>query len=507
MLLSKTDYILYRDCPKNVWLKIHKPEIYSNILSDFEMNIVQSGNEVELIARKLFKAGILVEGRDKKAEQDTIRYLESKQKVLFQPIFVTDKFLAAVDVLEYSPEDDSYAIYEIKSTNGVDDKVHYHDIAFQVNLLRQKGLKVSKAYLIHLNPEYVRYGELKIEDNQLFKITDVTAEIESLAGEVAAEMDLAQEYISKDDEPNGYCLCIYKGRSKHCSMFKYSNPDIPEYSIHDIARIGSSKKKLEELVDTNIFKLDEIPAHIKLSEIQQNQVESFVSNKVIRNNLEISLELKRLNYPLYFLDYETYPCAIPRFDGFSPYQQIPFQYSVHILNSPDSELEHKEFLYIGKEDPSIPLAAALQNDIGPTGTVIVWNKKFESKINQEIGQRIPLYETFMESVNNRIYDLMDIFSKQFYVHKDFKGSTSIKYVLPALVPELHYQDLNIQEGGAASDCWNKVVSGLVGETDAQSMAEDLKKYCGRDTEAMYAIWHHLFEGIKDQDEPTVELAF
>lgn len=295
MTLSKTDYILYKDCPKNVWLKIHKPEIYSNILSDFEMNIIQSGNEVELVARKLFKNGILIEGRDKKAEQDTIGYLESKEKVLFQPLFVTNKFLAAVDVLEYNSDDDSYIIYEIKSTNGVDDKVHYHDVAFQVNVLRQKGLKVSKAYLIHLNSEYVRYGKLKIEDNQLFKITDVTSEVESLAEEVATEMNLAHEYISKDVEPNGYCVCIYKGRSKHCTMFKYSNPDIPEYSIHDIARIGSSKAKLQELADNNIFSLEDIPAHIKLSDIQKNQVESHLLNKTIRNDLEIALLLNELN--------------------------------------------------------------------------------------------------------------------------------------------------------------------------------------------------------------------
>lgn len=507
MLLSKTDYILYRDCPKNVWLKMHRPDIYSSILTDFEMNIVQSGNEVELIARQLFPEGLLIEGRDKKAEQATQQLTENKKKVLFQPIFATDKFLAAIDVLEYEVETNSYNIYEIKSTNGIDDKVHYHDVAFQVNVLRAKGINVTGHYLIHLNSEYVRYGELKIERDQLFKITDITAEVESLVEDIAQEMELAHEYVSQDVEPKGYCACVYKGRSKHCTMFQYSNPDIPEYSIHDIARIGSSKKKLEELVDNNIFNFDEIPAHIKLSDIQQNQVESFVSNKVIKNNLEISLELKRLNYPLYFLDYETYPCAIPRFDGFSPYQQIPFQYSIHILNSPDSELEHKEFLYIGTDDPTMSLVESLQNDIGSAGTVIVWNKKFECKINEEIGKRIPSYQIFMDSINQRIYDLMDIFSKQFYVHKEFKGSTSIKYVLPALVPELHYKDLNIQEGGSASDCWNRVVSGIVEGADAESIAEDLKKYCGRDTEAMYAIWRHLHAMVYKENKPEEELAF
>lgn len=183
---------------------------------------------------------------------------------------------------------------------------------------------------------------------------------------------------------------------------------------------------------------------------------------------------------------------------------------MHILQSPTDKLEHKEFLYFEKDDPSLPLATSLKNDIGEAGTVIVWNKKFECKINEELGNRLPEFAELMLSINHRIFDLMDIFTKQRYVHKNFKGSTSIKYVLPALVPELHYADLNIKEGGTASDRWNKVATGSIGGADAQAVIEDLSKYCGRDTEAMYAIWYHLYQGIHGKDElaeSAVELAF
>ena len=278
--LSKTDYILYRECPKNVWYKIHKPDIYFNSeLSEFEKSIIETGNDVELIARKLFPTGVLIEGRDAKAQVATQDYLAKKQEVLFQPLFVKDNYLAAVDILKYDPKTDGYSIYEVKSTGSIDEKVHYHDLAFQVNLLKKCGVKIDTAYLIHLNSEYVRSGELNLDE--LFKIVDVSAEVEGLAASIETEAAEALKYLSQESEPMGFCCCIYKGRSNHCSTFQYANPDVPDYSVHDIARIGSSKAKLKELVDANVFQLDKIPAHIKLSEIQQGQVATYVSNEVL----------------------------------------------------------------------------------------------------------------------------------------------------------------------------------------------------------------------------------
>ncbi len=181
------------------------------------------------------------------------------------------------------------------------------------------------------------------------------------------------------------------------------------------------------------------------------------------------------------------------FDGFSPYQQIPFQYSLHIVEKEGGKPIHKEFLHTGSDNPSEPFAKSLQSHIGLKGNVIVWNKKFECKINNELTRRIPEAKAFLEDINARVYDLMDIFSKQFYVHKDFKGSTSIKYVLPVLAPELSYKKLEIKEGGTASQKWNEMTTGEIPQKEKVYIAENLKKYCELDTFAMYAIWKHLFE--------------
>ena len=488
--LSKTDYILYRECPKNVWYKIHKPDIYSQSeLSEFEKLIMETGNEVELVARKLFPTGILIEGRDSKAQKATQDYLVKKREILFQPIFVKDGYLAAIDVLKLEPKTKDYSVYEIKSKNNIDKKTHYHDLAFQVNLLRKCGLKVNKAYLIHLNSEYVRSGKLNIPE--LFKVVDVSDEVENLVDSVNTEMTEALKYLSQDLEPEGFCCCIYKGRLNHCSTFQHINPQIPEYSVHDIARIGNSAAKLKELIDNNIFHLDKIPTHIKLTDIQQRQVDTYIIDKVFIDKEKIAEEFSSLTFPLYFLDYETFPAAIPRFNGFSPYHQIPFQYSAHILESADSEPDHYEFLHVESDDPSKSFTDSLQKHIGKTGSIIVWHKGFECGRNAEIAARILTTKEFMDSLKNRIYDLEEIFKKQYYIHKDFRGGTSIKRILPVLVPELTYKDLEIQDGGSAADTWNKIISGFFNEEEREKIINNLKIYCGLDTYAMFAIWRSL----------------
>lgn len=488
--ISKTDYIIFRECHKNAWYKIHKPDVYfASDLSDFEKNIVETGNEIDTLARGLFVNGVLVEGRGEEAQKLTQKYIEEKREVVFQPVFQKDNFLAALDILEFDSKTGIYTINEVKSSNEIDKKVHFFDLAFQVNLLKRVGLKIERINLIHLNKEYVRSGAISLEG--IFAVDDVTEEITELLPQVAGEMDAALEYLNKETEPNGYCCCITKGRSKHCTTFAHANPDVPEYSVHDISRIGSSKRKLEDLIDSSIFHIKDIPEGMEFSDIQQNQIDTFIHDRVIVEKEEIRREFEKLVFPLYFLDYETYPSALPRFNGFSPYQQIPFQYSLHILRTPDAELEHYEFLHTGNDDPSEHLFRALSGHIGSVGSVTVWNKSFESKINKEIGVRIPEATAFMADVNARIYDLMDIFSKQLYVHKDFYGSCSIKCVLPVLVPNLSYKDLEIHEGGSASQSWNNMTTGNINQKEKDTIAKNLLNYCELDTYAMYSIWNFL----------------
>ena len=243
------------------------------------------------------------------------------------------------------------------------------DLAFQWVLLKKVGIPVRRVHLMHLNADYVRAGALDLSD--LFEMEDVTEAVQDMLAETEAEMQTALEFVSQEDEPPGHCDCVYRGRSRHCSTFHHSNPDIPDYGVHDIARIGGSKAKLAGLVDRGIFQLENLPGDLELTAIQQNQVDAYLHDRVLIRKWEIAGELGKLVFPVYFLDYETCPAAIPRFDGFSPYQQIPFQYSLHILDRPDGEPRHEEFLSTTSGDPSAAMCASLQGHIGPVGSVVV----------------------------------------------------------------------------------------------------------------------------------------
>lgn len=465
MSLSKTNYIIWRDCHKNAWLKVHKPEVYyAHELSEFEKQIIETGNEVDLLARELFPTGE------------------------YQKEFENNGFLAITDILADGN------LYEVKATNDVDKKTHLHDLTFQYNVLKRAGLEVKSANLIHLNAEYVRQGELDI--NKLFVIEDLTETVEEMAEEVMAEMKSALEYISQEKEPAGPCDCLYKGRSAHCTTFHYSNPDVPEYGVHDLARIGLSKRKLIELVDGNKFKLEDIPAELELSDTQKNQIWTYLNDREIISKEKIAEEFEKLEFPLYFLDYETFPAAVPRFDGFSPYNQIPFQYSLHVLEAPESEPKHFDFLYIEQGDPSPAFVKSLQKHVGPKGSVIVWHKDFECGRNKELAKRIPESKPFFKNLEERIFDLEIIFKKQHHVHKDYRGSSSIKKVLPVLVPSLKYDELTIKEGGSAAEGWNKIVTGKANNQEVEEIIQALREYCKLDTYAMYAIWKEMHKLVK-----------
>jgi len=266
---------------------------------------------------------------------------------------------------------------------------------------------------------------------------------------------------------------------------------VPKYSVHDISRIGLSKRKLEELIDSGVYDILDVPEELKLSDKQKNQIISAKTGKSMIDISGIKEFMETLKYPISFFDYETYACGIPRFDGYSPYNQIPFQFSLHILDEPNGELKHKEFLYTDRENPDEDIIKALQELVPDKGSIVVWYKSFEMGRNKDLAKRNPKYEKFLYNFNDRIIDLEDPFKAQFLVHPNFKGKTSIKYILPALVPKLSYKKLEIQEGGTASNTWNKIVTDELSKEEIKQQKENLLRYCELDTLAMVEIFRYL----------------
>ncbi|MFA5961957.1 MAG: DUF2779 domain-containing protein [Parcubacteria group bacterium] len=494
MKLSKTNFLICLDCAKNAWLKIHNPEVYKKkALSSFELNIIDTGNQIDELARGLFSGGVLVESRDD--TELTRKLMEEKTPVIYQPVFATEKYLAVSDIFVFNLDTNVYDLYEVKSSTASEEnggrktEDYLIDMAFQKNVLNDLGIEMGTFNLIRLNKKYVRLGEINLE--KLFFIEDSTSQVNEKLDDIKQKMEGAYELLSSEAEPKGHCDCILKGKNSHCTTAWYSNSDLPEYPVHAILRING--KKLAELVDSHIFNIHDVPDDFPLSDNQKRQVETAKSGKEYIDKKSIAEFLGTMKYPLSFLDYETYPSALPRYSGYSPYQQITFQFSLHVIDSRESELEHYDFIYTDQGCPDESFAKALEKHIPKTGSVVVWNQSFEKKRNEEIGKRLPEYRDFMQSVNNRVVDLMIPFygNTTMYDHPEFKGSASIKYVLPALVPHLSYKDMHIQEGGAASDTWNRIVSDEYSEDEKNMKVQALKDYCHLDTLAMVEIWKVL----------------
>ncbi|MFZ2303306.1 MAG: DUF2779 domain-containing protein, partial [Minisyncoccia bacterium] len=341
MIISKTIFLDYIFCPRNTWLKLHKPELYEKFTpSAFELNLMEQGNEVEAYARNLFLGGVEVVETGESAVEETARFMATKVPAIFQATFIVDGFIARNDALVWDAKNSCWDLYEIKGTNslkeGGTDHNHIDDLTFQASVLSRADIPVGRYFLVHLNKDYVRFGALNIDE--LFLVEEQTEKILAGLSAIEEQMKTAKEYLISKKEPAGGCECIYNGRSRHCTTFKYSNPEVPDYSVHDISRIGSSKKKLESLIESKIYELENVPEDMEFSDIQINQIAVHNKKKSIIDNEGINMELKDLKFPLYFFDYETYAPAIPVFDGYSPYQRIPFQFSLHILEKPGAKM-------------------------------------------------------------------------------------------------------------------------------------------------------------------------
>lgn len=526
--LSKTNFILYKECPNNVWVKQHKPEEYAKFeVSDFEKSLAIMGNEVEALARGMFPSGYLVERRSVGAQELTQKLIAKRTPVIFQAVFVTDKYLAATDVLKWNDSVQKYDIYEIKmSVTEEDDEKddgkpkrvnkkrelqYEYDLAFQTNVVEACGVQLNGKYLVRLNRAYVRDGELDFTPNQLFIIEDKTEAIDRLKPTAAKEMEQAQAYLSSVKNPPDPCPCYYKGRSSHCTAFSYINPSVPAYSVHDLNRIGNSKRYLKELLDEGILEIGNVPIDDRLKPKESknnekpskprklNQILVHKSQKPLIDIESIKAELDSLTFPLYFLDYETYPTAIPPYSGYHPYQQIVFQYSLHVLQKKNSEPVHFDCL-ITNGEPSERIAKSLREHLGDTGTIVSWFKRFENSRNRELANLLPNYKDFFLGIITRTYDLMDIVEEQYYVHPGFEGRASIKKVLPALASHLSYKTLGVQSGTEAIEAYRQITKGeLLGEM-AKEKERQMLEYCKLDTYAMYAIWKYLTDIVEAQEK-------
>ena len=487
MTLTKTDFKEFLLCDKCLWLKKKRPEEYTpGEFSLFLQKLIKDGYEVEEYVQKLFPGGIFVSG-NKETLLERTRELLHGSETIFQATFETDEGLfAKIDILNFNTETRKWDIYEVKASSEIKtDLKHNHikDVGFQTIVAEDAGADIGDSYIIYINKEYRRAGEVDI--NQLFIIENVTEQIREEKDVVRAEITRALAMLKKDDISLDGCDCLYKSHGQRCDCFHKFNPQVPEYSVHHIVQ----GNKLRQLLDMGVLEIADIPEDFDLTDIQRDKATLQKTGRPIINDEAIAETLGGLAFPLYFLDYETYGTPIPLLDGYKTNQQIVFQVSVHKLDA-DGTLEHFEYLADGLPGATSGLLEALRGCMGPVGSVIVWYEPFEKARNVELAELHPEHRGFLEDINRRVFDLMKVF-KEDYQHPDFQGSASIKKVLPVLLPELSYKSLDIQNGTMALSEWEKMIKGGMSDDDIEKTKANLLKYCALDTMAMVEIFEVL----------------
>ncbi|MHA7829052.1 MAG: DUF2779 domain-containing protein [Roseovarius sp.] len=466
MPLSKTDFIHYLNCPKSFWLSKRDPANFpAGEFSAFQQKLAQEGREVEQYFRQYFEE-------------------RGNGNVLFERAFETDDGLyARLDGLDGGPEGGT-TLYEVKSSTSVKagaPQYQLKDACFQKICAERAGQPINRVFLVHLNGNYVRRGEIAPADLLVFK--DVTDDVAEIEAETAGEIADALELLDRDIDREG-CSCRSKSRGNHCDAFDHLNPDIPRRSIYSLPRFYG--RRLEGLVEQGIFRVEDVPADLDLNAQQRMVLEALRTGECQIDEGVIGQFLEQLEYPLYFLDYETYASAVPIIDGASPHKHFPVQYSLHVLGEND-ELRHCEHL---EREARLPnnLIEQLERDVDPGGSIVSWHAAFERTQNTAMAEACPDKADFLNDINARMVDLEDPF-KTGYVDARFDGSTSIKKVLPVVCPDLNYQGLEVQDGAAAMEAWKQMIAAEPAEADRT--ARDLLRYCKLDTYAMVAIYRFL----------------
>lgn len=505
MNFSKSKYCDFCQCGKLSWLKKNKPD--EAVKDDGAQARFEAGKVVGELAKGYF--GDFVDVTEKKEDgnpdlskmiENTKAEMEKKTPVICEAAFSSGGLYCAVDILRR--EGDGWSIYEVKSsgydykTNKIKD-VYLLDVAYQKYVLGLCGINVTGTYLMQIDKKYIFDGTLDI--HKFFKVTDVAEMIAEKVPEVEGNLKRAEEILAEENEPDikmgGQCFKPYD-----CAFWNYCTRNIPKPNVFDLHK-PSSRKGMVDLYYRGIATFEDLEnKYEKLTPIQKMQIDHYLHDRGTYVDKEkLRGFLSGLSYPLYFLDFESFQPAVPRYAGTRPYMQIPFQYSLHYIESEGGELKHKEFLAKEGSDPLRPIAEALCRDIPKDVTVLVYNETFEKSRLEDLSKMFPDLAEHLKNINSHINDLVVPFREGMYFNRGMctKGSAgsifSIKNVLPAVFPDdpsLDYHNLEgVHNGGEAMNAFPAMEN--MSPEELAEARKNLLKYCELDTLAMVRLLEAL----------------
>lgn len=494
-VISKSRFVSGIQCSKKLYFDIYRKDLKPEISEQQEL-LFSTGHEIGELAQSAFPNGKDVSPENyydfSKSIQDTKDWIDSDVKTIYEAAFSSNGVLAALDILHHT-ENERWAI-EVKSSSEVK-KYHLTDASLQYWVMNKSGFKPDKFFLMHINTAYIKDGD--INPKELFTLADITNEVIGNQLWVDENLEDLKNILSTEIEPvveiGKHC-----GSPFECDYKHHCWKHIPEQSVFSLYNPRGLDWKLYE---QGIFKIIDIPETVSLNHRQNLQVSG---QKIAHSHIDktsISEFLSNWEFPLYFFDFETIFPALPVLNGTRPFQQVPFQYSLHILEQYGGKYIHKEFLAEPKDfneisiDPRKKLIEQMKLDFGEIGSIVAYNATFEISRLKELAIAFPEDRDFIENIINRFVDLLIPFRNAWFYHPEMGGSASIKAVLPAIAPEFNYKDLEISNGGDASNIFLSMINNkFIG--DEIFTRESLKKYCERDTLGMVIIWEELIKHIK-----------
>lgn len=479
-MITKTSYFSFVHCPKRIWLDEFQPELAASPDSVAQRRLV-AGQAVDKLARERFENGRLIPFRPQPKDMASLteQAIAEDTETLFQATFTTDDLLVKVDVLQKT--EIGWHVIEVKSGTSYKTNEHLPDVAFQVFVLQESGLNVTKASLMHLNRE-CHYPDL----SNLFALTDVTEDVMGYLPQIGEDTAVIRQHLAQSNAPD-IEIGRFCQKPHTCPFHDYCWQDMHGWTIYDIPYLKRPQE--QQLESDGIRCVSDVPQDFLLRDKRATAFVERINEQQINIDQDtIRSQLDALVYPLYFLDFETIDYAIPKFDGCKPYQQMPFQYSCHVLTE-DGTLTHRDYLHTIDDDPRLALTEALLNDIGDTGYIIAYNIPFERGVLRHLAEQFPEHAQRLTDMAERLWDQLTIFRKHYHDYR-FGKSNSLKSVLPVVVPKLSYALLDVQNGMQAQVVWEEMIG--VGDTAVKiQLANHLRAYCHLDTLAMVEIHHAL----------------
>jgi predicted RecB family nuclease len=485
MRISKSKFVAGCQCVKRLYWQVHEPRLAAEPDAATEA-IMQQGHEVGILARQLFPGGVEVSS-DCGLEQAirATRELVANRGVpaIFEGVFEHDGVLVRVDVL-HRRRDGLWRLVEVKSSTSVKEE-HLDDVGIQYRAVSRSGIDAGSVCVAHVNRNYVFQGG-SVDPWRFFRIRNVTRQVERLQPKLTFQLRAAFTVLSMpnapDIAPGTHCTSPVT-----CEFFDRCNPPLPDDHIGYLPRLHASAE--EQLDQMGVESIHDIPDDFPLSERQRRACTSVQTGEPWFNP-DLGAALESLRYPLYFADFESVNPAVPRFPGMRPYDQLPFQWSVHVLREPGAEQEHYEFLATDASDPRLRFIASLCSVLGEFGSIVVYNQQFESQRLSDLAALLPEFGDRVKNIQARLWDLLTVVRNNVY-HPAFAGSYSLKAVLPALVPEMTYDGMAVANGQDAGLAWEALIRGTLVITEQDKVRKALLDYCGQDTVALLKLMDKL----------------